>query len=44
MAGHRSVMLGWSQTDLSVFGSQLFGPASAKRCGALANNILARAS
>ena len=30
MAGHSSVMLGWSWTDLSVLGSQLFEQASAE--------------
>ena len=29
MAGHSSVMLGWSWTALSGLGSQLFGIASA---------------
>ena len=28
MAGHSSVMLGWSWTDLSVLGSQFFGPGT----------------
>ena len=32
MAGHSLVMLGWSWTDLSVLGSQLFGQASAESC------------
>ena len=32
MAWHNSVMLGWSWTDLSVFGSQFFGQASAETC------------
>ena len=33
MAGHSSLMLGWSLTYLSVLGSQLFGQASAESCG-----------
>ena len=33
MAGDSSAMLGWSWTDLSVLGSQLFGQASAESCG-----------
>ena len=33
MAGYVSVMLGWSWTDLSVLGSQLFGQASAESGG-----------
>ena len=32
MAGHSSVMLGVSWTDLSVLGSQLFGQALAESC------------
>ena len=32
MAGHSSGMLIWSWTDLSVLGSQLFGPASTESC------------
>ena len=32
MAGHSSVVLWWSWTDLSVFGSQLSGQASADIC------------
>ena len=35
MAGHSSVMIGWSWTDLSVLGSQLFGQASAESCEVL---------
>ena len=31
VAGNSSVMLGWSWTDLSVLGSQLFGQASAEQ-------------
>ena len=33
MAGHISVMFGWSWNDFSVFGRQLFGQASAERFG-----------
>ena len=33
MAGHSSVMLGWSCTDLSVLVSQLFGQALSESCG-----------
>ena len=33
MAGHSSLMLGWSLTNLSVFGCQFFGQVSAESCG-----------
>ena len=32
MAGHSAVMFGWSWTNISVSGSQLFGQASAESC------------
>ena len=32
MDGHSPVILGWSWTDLSVLGSQLFGQDSAESC------------
>ena len=32
MAGYSLVMLGWTWTDLSILGSQLFGQASAESC------------
>ena len=35
MVGHSSVLLGWSWTDLSVLGSQLFEQASAESCAYL---------
>ena len=32
MAGHNSFMFEWSLTEVSVFGSQLFGQASMDGC------------
>ena len=33
MAGHSSGMFGWSWTEVSVLGSQVFGQASMEGCG-----------
>ena len=32
MAGHSFVMIGWSWTEVSVLGSQVFGEASMESC------------
>ena len=36
MAGHISVMFGWTWSEVSVLGSQVFGQSSAESCIALA--------
>ena len=33
MAGQSSAMIGWSWTEVSVLGSQVFGQAFIKSCG-----------
>ena len=35
MAGQSSAMFGWSWTEVSVLGSQVFGQALMESCGAL---------
>ena len=42
MAGQSSAMIGWSWTDVSVLGSQVFGPALMDSCGRGLNLLAAQ--
>ena len=44
MAGHSSVMFGWSWTEVSVLGSQIFGQVSMKGCELNIFNLLGLSS